>query len=105
MTSAVPATKKRSKKKLLLFEIESGERKSEREGKSESSERENRLRALHNFRRFSWEKKRILFPFLSSPNKIGRGALLGGTGGDIVPTVTASGGAVMALRGVAEVRD
>ena len=45
-----------------------------------------------------------LFSPLSSPNKIGRGALLGGTGGDIVPT-TASGGAVMALRGVAEVRE
>jgi hypothetical protein len=46
----------------------------------------------------------LLSPLSPLPNKIGRGALLGGIGGDSLPIATASGGAVMALRGVAEVR-
>ena len=51
-------------------------------------------------------KRELLFLFRRGVEgrEEGRGALLGGTGGDIVPT-TASGGAVMALRGVAEVRE
>jgi hypothetical protein len=47
-----------------------------------------------------------LLPSPSFPSsKIGRGALLGGSGGDSVPvTAAATEGAVMALRGVAEVK-
>ena len=86
-------------------------RKSERPRRGATRARESpsssRFDLFASLRRFFSVRKTNPSLFLSSsslfflPDKIGRGALLGGTGGDSAPTTT---GAVMALRGVAEVR-